>query len=76
MYVLNITACLRYKFYIVQNFRSFAKNPKYQCFLPIPVSNVIPAAVILMEALHSPHVLRALLEGQAWLRWLISVMDI
>lgn len=52
------------------------KYPKYQCFLPTPVSNVIPATVILVEALHSPHITRTLLEGQAWLGWLISVMDI
>lgn len=76
MAVLRIMLCLSYTFYMVLNICSYAKYPKCQCFLCRPVSNVVPATVILMEALHCPHVSRALLEGQTWLGWLIGVMDV
>lgn len=69
-------SCLHYIFYSVLNIWSYAKYSEYHCFLLTPVSNVVPATVILMEALHRPHVSRTLLEGQTWLGWLIRVMDI
>lgn len=45
-------------------------------FLTIPVTNVVPATIILVETLHGPHVVRALCEGQTWRGWLICVVNI
>lgn len=45
-------------------------------FPTIPVTNVVPATIILVETLHGPHVVRALWEGQTWRGWLICVVNI
>lgn len=41
----------------------------------LPISNVIPASLFLVEALHGSHVCRAFLKGQARLAWCVGVMD-
>lgn len=47
------------------------------CTLPtIPVTNVVPATLILVETLHGPHTMRAVWEGQAWRGRLICVVNI
>lgn len=45
-------------------------------FPTIPVTNVVPATIILVETLHGSHVVRALWEGQTWRGWLICVVNI
>lgn len=51
----------------------YLDEPNKTC---LPVSNVIPVADFLVEALHGPHVSRALWKGQTGRRWLIGVVDV
>lgn len=51
--------------------------PSWQRSFPtIPVTNVVPATLNLVEVLHGPHVLRAPWEGQAWQGWLVCVVNV
>lgn len=45
-------------------------------FPTIPVTNVVPATINLVETLHGPHAVRAVWEGQAWQGWLICMVNI
>lgn len=42
----------------------------------LPVSYVVPASVLLVEALHGAHVFRALFKGQTGLAGCMSVVDV
>lgn len=47
------------------------------CTLPtIPVTNVTPATIMLVETLHGPHPARAVGEGKAWRGWLERMVNI
>lgn len=42
----------------------------------LPVADVVPAPVVLVEALHGAHVCRAVLEGQTGMAGCVGVVDV